>query len=487
MRTFDELLLERPKEYFFAQALSALRGLGIVHQRGVGAGTLTLTGTPSESFALAVRVSTSGVLGTAAVQVSTNGGSTFDVPVTVPVSGVLPSAYFGVTLSFANSVDVNQASFVSGDTFAAALSATSFPTTSWQPGSVPRKLLEADAEANEDRDRLDAAIGASGFLDYADPGVADTSVAGPWLRLLAAGFFGVAWRPGVTAQGQVVLTDAGGQGPFAFQPGEIVVASTGGRRYSNVTGGTLVQGGTLTLSFAAEEVGSDYNVPVGAVVQLLTVRPGVTVSNPEVGSSGTWLTRQGTNPETQGELRARCRNRWPTLGTGGAPHSYEYWATEASPEVTRVYVRPSTTLPGAVNVYLAGPAGPVSGQAVADVQVALEKVAPTTVVPVALSALALNVTVAGTVRVPAALLAEVQAEAEARLQALFAALPIGGDTRGGTPGILDREALVAAIRGPDVGTASKVVDVDLTQPAADVEMAEDQVALLVDSLTWVGV
>lgn len=489
MRTFDTLLRQRSALDFKNQALTALRGLGIVLQRGLGAGTLTLSGQPTESFPLAVRVSTAGVLGTAFVQVSTNGGATYGTPVQVPASGVLPSLYFGVALSFANSEDVTQPSFAVGDVFAANVSAVRFPTTSWQPGSVPLKLVEADADQLAEAEALHVAVASGGFLEYADPGLPESSPAGPWLRMLAASVYKVPWRPGVQAQGLVVLTDSASQGPFTIQPGQLVVASTGGRLYRNSTGGTLAKSGTLTLTVTAEDVGVAYNVPPGAVTQLLTVLPGVTVANPAIGSTGTWLTRQGTNPETQGELRNRCRNRWPTLGTGGAPRSYDFWATNASPEVTRVQVSPSLTLAGAVNVYLAGPAGPVSSQAVATVQAALEKVAPTAVVPVAMAATAATVTVSGTVRVPTALLANAKAVAEANLAALFAALAIGGDVSGGPPGILDREALVAAIRPQDAfgRSTTGIIDLDLSQPAADLTFTVGQVAILSNTLTWVAV
>lgn len=489
MRTFDALLRQRTPLDFRNQTLAALAGLGSVLQRGLGAGTLALSGTPTETFSLAVRVSTAGVLGTAAVEVSVNGGRTWGAPTGLPVSGVLPGPLFGVSLTFSNSEDVAQPSFAVGDVFTAKVSAVRFPTTSWQPGSVPLKLVEADADVLAEAEALGVAVASGGFLDFADPGLPEGSPAGPWLRLLAASRYGLPWRPGIQAQGTVVLTDAGGQGPFTIQPGQLVVASSGGRLYRNSAGGTLAQNGTLSLLFTAEDVGVSYNVPPGAVTQLLTVLPGVQVSNPAIGVTGTWLTRQGTNPETQGELRARCRNRWGTLGVGGAPRGYSFWATEASAEVTRVQVRPSLTLAGAVNVYLAGPAGPVSSQAVADVQTALELVAPTAVVPVAQSATGLAVTVAGTVRVPTARLAGAQAVAEANLAALFAALPIGGDTGAGSPGILDREALVAAIRPQDAygRSVTGIVDLDLTTPSGDTTFTEAQVATLVNNLTWTAV
>lgn len=489
MRTFDALLRQRTPLDFRNQTLRALAGLGAVLQRGLGAGTLALTGTPTESYSLAVRVSTAGVLGTAAIQVSTDGGTTYGTAATVPGTGVWATTYFGVTLTFSNSEDVGQPSFAAGDVFTAEVSAVRFPSTSWQPGSVPLKLVEADADALAEAEAWGVAVGAGGFLETADPGLPESSPAGPWLRLLAASVYGLAWRAGVQAQGQVVLTDSASQGPFTVQPGQLVVASTGGRLYRNSTGGTLTQGGTLALSFTAEDVGFSYNVPVAAVTQLLTVLPGVTVSNPAVGVTGTWLTRQGTNPETQGELRNRCRNRWGTLGAGGPPRGYEFWASQASAEVTRVQVVASTTLAGAVNVYLAGPAGPVSSQAVLDVQAALELVTPTGVVPVALAAAALSVTVSGTVRVPAAKLSNARAVAEANLAALFAALPVGGDVGGGTPGILDMSAVVAAIRPQDAQGRSStgIVDLDLSLPAGDTTLTASQVAILVNSLTWTAV
>jgi hypothetical protein len=489
MRTFDALLRQRTPQDFKTQTLTALAGLGAVLQRGLGAGTLTLSGTPTESYSLAVRVTTAGVLGTAAVQVSTDGGANYGTAATVPSNGLLPTVYFGVVLLFANSEDVGQPSFAVGDVFTAEVSAIRFPATSWHAGSVPLKLVEGDSDALSEMEALSVAVAAGGFLETADPGLPETSPAGPWLRMHAAGVYGLTWRAGVLAQGQVVLTDAASQGPFVIQPGQLVVASTGGRLYRNSSGGTLAQGNTLTLTFTAEDVGVSYNVPNGAVTQLLTVLPGVTVSNPAVGGSGTWLTRQGTNPETQGELRNRCRSRWPTLGTGGPPGGYEFWATEASAEVTRVHVAASTTLAGAVNVYLAGPAGPVSSGAVEDVQEYLEQVSPTTVVPVALSATALSVVLVGTVRVPAAQLSGAKAVAEANLAALFAALPVGGDKRGGTPGILDREALVAAIRPQDAlgRSTTGVLDLDMSLPAGDIVLGAAQVAILANGLTWTAV
>lgn len=494
MRTFDGLLRARSKEDFFAQALDGLQGRGVVYQTGLGTGTLTLSGLPTIAGALVVEVVTGGALGTAVVHVSTDGGSNYGSNVTLPSNGVVVLAGTGVTLTFANGAEGGD-TFVEGDTYTATLAPPSFAVTAWQPGSVPRKLLEVDAEANEERDLLDRDIAAGGYLEFADPTVADTQPAGPWLKLLARSRYNVEPKTGTQARGIVVLTDTIGSGPFTFAPGDLWVASTGGKRYTNVTGGTLAKTTnlaapeTLSLYFAAEGLGSEYNAGNGTVTTLITTRPGVTVTNPAIGTTGTWLTVQGTDPETQGQLRARCMARWPSLGAGRPEDAYMYGATTASTEVTRVRVVTSPTVPGEVDVYLAGSAGPVSSGVVSTVQTALNLITPLSTVTVVAAATAKVVTVSGTVKVKAAQLATAQATAEANLAALFSTLPIGGDTDAGTPGILDLSALIAAIapRSKSGASLTGVVDLDLTAPTGDTTFATNEVATLTNSLTWVGV
>ncbi len=489
MRTFDDLLRLRTKEDYLSQAMDGLQGRGVVFQRGIGQGTMALAGLPTETLQLVVEVTATGVLGTASVRVSFDGGDNYAAPFVLPSSGTVPYPQYGLTLQFANAVDADNVSFAEGDTYSAAVSPAVFPATSWQPGSVPRKLLEADAEANEERDVLDRDIAAGGWLEYADPDLPDSSPAGPWLKMLAKSRYGLTARPGTQARGQVVLTDTANAGPYTISAGTLWASTASGWRFNNLTGGTLPRGESLALTFAAEGLGSAYNVSNGAINQLVTVLPGVTVSNPAVPGTSTWLTVQGTNPETQGDLRARCASRWPALGVGSAEDVYVLTAKEASASVTRVRVLLSLVAPGYVHVYLAGPAGAVAPSEVDKVRVALEKLDPLTAVVQVDPAVPRTITVDGTVNVKAAMLAVAQATAEANLAALFAVLPIGGDTDAGPPGILDKESLIAAIapRGRDGRSATGVINLNLTSPTDDVELAQDEVAMLQNNLTWVGV
>src|SRR5690606_696186 len=104
------------------------------------------------------------------------------------------------------------------------------------------------------------------------------------------------------------------------------------RRFTNLTGGTLSLGGTLDLSWEAEEPGDDYNLANGTLTVMVTPLAGVTVANPDPGT-GTWITQTGADEESDPELRERCRNKWSTLGTGSTEDSYEFWAKQASNEV----------------------------------------------------------------------------------------------------------------------------------------------------------
>lgn len=67
----------------------------------------------------------------------------------------------------------------------------------------------------------------------------------------------------------------------------------------------------------AEVAGSAYNVASGMIVNMLTFVPYVSLVNRE-----DWLTREGTDEETDEELRERTINRWEQLSTGGIRDYY---------------------------------------------------------------------------------------------------------------------------------------------------------------------
>lgn len=343
------------------------------------------------------------------------------------------------------------------------------PTTAWQPGSVPRTLLKADATALADLHATQAAIAKGAFLDDAE---------GAWLTLHAASRFQVTRTPAVFCRGYVRVTVASGAGPYTI-PAAGLLVSDGARRWRsvNATAITVTSAAPADVLVEAEGSGTDYNVATGAITTLVSpALAGVSVSNPAY-ASGTWLTRSGAAEESDASVRARCRARWGTLGRGANDSAYLYLARtghSVEAQVTRAQVvwGPGD---GTLTVYLAGPSGAVSNsveRVVGDWVLANK---PGTDNPTVMSATAIPVSLLAAVTVAAASDSTAnRARATDALAAYFAALDIGED--------VDLGRLYECIYA-----AAGIIDADITQPAADVSINNGQIATLSVAITWVVV
>jgi len=329
---------------------------------------------------------------------------------------------------------------------------------------VGRTLTEAEAQALSDLAAKLAQIAAGGFLDLAE---------GPWLALLAKSQFDVDPFPAIVTQGQVVLSDVAGAGPYTIQPNQLWFASISGYRFNNIGGGVLPKGGTLALLVQAESPGAGWNVAVGTITTLSTPLPGVAVNNPAL-PSGTWIVQQGADAESDPQIRIRCRAKWASIGTGATADAYSYWSLSAAPDVrrVRVYGDPAT---GIVSVYLAGVSGPVGPDTAKLVDALLQTKRPLTVTVRALAATARPTTITATLYVhAAAAAAQVLAAAQNALDALARATDIGA--------ILYRAAIIQTLM--DV---AGVFNCTVSDPGADVALGPTEVAVTSYSLTIVTV
>jgi uncharacterized phage protein gp47/JayE len=350
------------------------------------------------------------------------------------------------------------------------LRAEGLPTTAWQPGSVPRTLLKADATVLADLYATVRSVARGAFLGDAE---------NEWLTLLAASRFDLTRTPADYTQGVVLVAVASGAGPYTVNAAGLVVTD-GARRWrsTNAAPVTVSSAASVAFTVKAESPGEDYNAANGAITSVVTpALAGLSVSNP-VYASGTWITRAGADAETDAALRARCRDRWGTLGRGAGDAAYRYWARTGhayAAQVTRAEVHPGVG-DGTLTIYVAGPSGVIADAGIiAAVQawVNTNKARTDDVTVTAASARAVSVT--GTVRVRAANdSAANRALATDALAAYFAGLGIGDD--------VDLGALYHAIY-----SATGVVDVDLDAPAADVSVNNDEVAVPTVALTWVTV
>lgn len=477
------------------------QGLGIVVEGGVGGGNspigtggLSLSGTPIVlAPKIIVTITTVGELGTAIFSYSLDGGVTVNSGNTVPASpGLFVLGATGVSITFSSGPIGAGVSFAVGDTFTFAINTPTLQVTSWPPSGGYRQLAENQAQALAKLSAQLAGLAAGGFTPLAT---------GSWCDLIGTFFYGLP-RLGVGAlagftKGLILLTDAAGAGPFTLGVGSLGVASTGGLLYFTSNGGTLPKNGTLVLSVAAQQSGSVYNVGNNTIQSIVSgTLPGVTVNNPNPGS-GTWITSQGTDPETDSAYMLRCQQRWTTLGSGSSAASYQLWATLAEAffnhvsTITKTLVQPDFAIAGQINIIVAGASGSVSGGAVTDV---INYVTPKVSQPATLSVVSATnapMVITGVVNFNASKnsSAVVQAAVSAALIAYFAPLAIGNGISGQTSTVwfTEVDAAIGSVLGGAGIAIRNIAGLLINGGSTDIPLTLGQDATLTNSLTFVGV
>jgi uncharacterized phage protein gp47/JayE len=343
-----------------------------------------------------------------------------------------------------------------------------FPVTSWQSGSLPLTLIQADAQTLADMSSSVSLATAGGLISLATGG---------WMDLIASSHYQLPRKSAVVLLGLMTLSDTGGGGPFTITPFQLYAGPPAGAlRYQNTTGGTLPKNGTLQLAWQAEVAGSAYNLANGAVTSLLTPLPGVTVANPDPqNGSGTWVTQAGTDAESDASLGGRCTQRWSTLGGGAPVATYQFWAVTSTPTVTRVQVLENTPQGGSVTLYCAGSSQASSAADVAAVNTYIQAVRPLCVTVIVAASNNRTITLAAVVTVKAAQLQAAQAQFNTNLNAIATSLPIGATVYFAR--LID---LFESIAG--------VVNVVVSTPSADVVMNQGDVAIFATSgVVWTSV
>lgn len=459
-----------------AQVLQSLQGVGFVAETGTGTGSLTATGQGAISASVVVKISTSGELGTGAFQYSLDGGTTYSAAITIPAGATYALAPSGATVTFVPGPVGAGTSFVAGDTFSFATNVPNFPISSWGAGGAGRTLVEVEAQALTDFGQALPQIAAGmlldSFLNPRTPPIPDA-----WMDLLGVNRYGLTRNPAVATQGNVQIVDSASAGPFTITTGQLTFASSSGVLFTNTAGGTLAKGGLLVLPVAATTAGASGNVGLNSITSIVGgTLPGVTVSNP--GTAGVWITVSGVDQETSQSYAIRCQNRWPSLGIGATPATYDYWARTASANVTRTRVFADAVTPGQVDVYLAGAAAPVSAGDVTAVQSYVNARVPLTSTALVsnTTAVPINIIAAATVR--AASHAAAVTAASTNLAAYINGLAISDGTT-----VVDYEVLEAQIGS--IPGVLRVSGVTVNGGTADVTLALGQVATLgTIAITW---
>lgn len=326
------------------------------------------------------------------------------------------------------------------------------------------------------------ANGAISTLVTALSGVSVSNVV-PWITVYGSA--------SVKTQGYVTLTSTAGG---VVGVGACSVQTAAGTTYTNTAAVTLAAGVATEVLFEAAVASVAANVGNGTIT-IVSVDPlgDITCSNPAPAANTTWVTRAGSDEQTDTSLVNECRNLLVARGVDWIAQGIQYLVAQApissGTQITRsVVITNPGGVAGKIGVYIASAAGPVTSGDVSDVQDYLLEYRSLTSTVETISAAARAITITGTAKVPTAYLAQAQAAAAANLAALAANTPIGGDPNADRK--IQLEDIVSAIKaasydnsGNNTNPASPT-QLSLAAPSADVALAQDEVPVFTINLTW---
>jgi len=131
-------------------------------------------------------------------------------------------------------------------------------------------------------------------------------------------------------------------------------ASGADYRFTTLAEAVLEEGeSAVVVEAEAESTGADWNVGEGMITRMVTRVAGVDSVTNGVGS----LIREGSDPESDENLRTRATGTWETLGLGGTREAYSTWALSV-PGVKAASVLDDFPFgPGTVGVVILGSNG----------------------------------------------------------------------------------------------------------------------------------
>lgn len=466
---FSVLQRTPTKEQLLLSLVAILKGIGLTTHTGFSPGTVTITGVPVADGVLLIQIVSGGDLGGATEKYSLDGGATWSSPATIPTDGIVSiTGATNLSMLF-TAAPTGLTSFIAGDVFTVPFNIPTWPLNTWDEGQAGRTVLELDATVLEDVYALIFDMSSGGFVSTAL--AANLS---DWIDLLASDVFALTRIPGTVTQGQVFFSDPTGVGPFTLASGDVVLQSDEGLNFILSEDITVPASSGISALVRAEAKGSKYNVGDNTINSVVTSVPGLLVQNPAF-SLGTWITTAGGDDESDQALVLRCLAQWQTLAVGLPTSMYDTWSKAADAAVNRSFSRVSPSVAGQVDLFVAGPAGAVSGGVVSNVQAYVDQRTALTNTVVVASVSNHAQSIAGTVNITQAFLVSAKA---AVLQALDALL----DVKKGIGATLYFSEVWAAIQN-----VPGVRNVELTSPTGDVVLAANEIFVFTNNLTFVGV
>ncbi len=304
-----------------------------------------------------------------------------------------------------------------------------FQSTSWQSGSKQLTLVQTFAKVYSDLTYTIADITRSGFAKLAQDAYQD---------LLGQYTFKLTRIAATPALGQMVFKSSPGAPIANWTDGSLLISdkppgSDGANLYTVVGAGTLNPNATATVNVRATGPGSAANIAPNVTLYLWTPLVGVSVTNPPITGTSTWITTPGTDSESNERYGDRMVSRWSALTYGNTDGAYRYWALTALPALTRVTIVRNPDVPAAITVVGATATGGLSGGQITTIADYINGITDNVgrrpindVLTVSSAVVNNSPTLNITITVASQYATTIAAQATAALIAYFGTLPLGG-------------------------------------------------------------
>jgi hypothetical protein len=349
----------------------------------------------------------------------------------------------------------------------ATMTTAGLPTTSWTRDGFWQNFVNWVALLLRLVFEILNSIALNSFLSTAtEQGLTD----------LAAGTYGTARRVETFATGTVTLLNNSGL-PLdeAIEAVSFALIADSSITYKNSEAIYALNGASVTFDVVCDVAGTGGNAAAGVTLELVTTLTGVSLT-----ANGAII---GQDAQSDDDLRALASKQAASASTGVA-NKYEWYARNTNTDGTVTEVGDGKTRTnvnrvrvdydndeGFVLLYLASPSGAVdSGEYATTIGVVQQYAltnpgqlldsnsTPVTVNVVANVKLRKGTSTSG-----------VEAELDAQLEAFFPDTSIGGD---------DGFLTIEELEGELFRANRRIVEVTVTSPAADVALADDEVAVL---------
>lgn len=375
----------------------------------------------------------------------------------------------------------------------------SFPITSWQDDSVPKALLQCDADQLSDLCKtlynVISAIDINAVLAAGlDPN--------PWLDLWGNSQYQEARNPAVQEVWTVWLTNSTGS-DINLSAGELIVSAGATQQYTPVTATThsdlsstyspvaiTIHPGTASALVQATSAspGAAGATGPGTILTVLQPNvPGLTVTNWNPDASGTGLIVTGVNDESNASYYARLQAKWPakSLLRGNTHDAWVYWIdafglTFDRPPLVLDADDPRNAWGGGHVVIVLDAAG-ASLAAITAWLIAHKPLNMPRANLHVFPAEPVVVTITGTIYVPGACLPDANPATAAAIDAALLAYSKGLSDSG----LIEFSAVVAVVRG--IANVKKLENLQINAAASDLSIDYLQYASFADvttNLTW---